>query len=302
MVNLPVYKSIFSTVSLSLLLTSSMTIAQETQSNLSLQWLGGPSVLIKFGPLQLLTDPMLGEGEKAYQMGDPNKMFDLAKGPTVVDHKRLTALPELNINDIDLSILSHTHEDHFDQTAQKRLDKLLDFIVPTGATKQLADQGFTNIRELEWGQHWQLTEDGYNIEITALPARHSTNKDISALLGQGNGYWFTFSHENWKKSLYWTGDSFATTDLLETLKAYPAPDIMLPHMGRVGTSGPLGQISMGAEEVLNLMAAIKPKLTIPIHHSTYQLYLEPIQVLLDQKTSSTEKIQLLSNGETYVVN
>ncbi|MCJ8298309.1 MAG: MBL fold metallo-hydrolase [Pseudomonadales bacterium] len=302
MSGLRLVKSIFCTVSLSLLVTSSVTVAQETQSKLSLQWLGGPTVLIKFGPLQLLTDPMLGEGEQAYQMGDPNEMFDLAKGPDVVDHKRLTALPYLNINDIDLSILSHTHEDHFDQSAQKLLDRRLPFIVPTGATGQLAAQGFTNIRELDWGQHWQLSENGYSIEITALPASHSTDKDINALLGRGNGYWFTFSHASWKKSLYWTGDSFATAELLDSLKAFAAPDIMLPHLGRVGTSGPLGQISMGAEEVLDLMAVIKPELTIPIHHSTYQLYLEPIQVLMAKQSTVAEKLKLLSSGETYVVN
>ncbi|NQZ32633.1 MAG: MBL fold metallo-hydrolase [Oceanospirillaceae bacterium] len=302
MVNLRLVKSIFSTVSLSLLVTSPVIVAQESQPKLSLQWLGGPTVLITFGPLQLLTDPMLGEGEQAYQMGDPNQMFDLAKGPKVVDHKRLTALPDLNINDIDLSILSHTHEDHFDQSAQKQLDKQLDFIVPAGATEQLAAQGFSNIHELDWGQHWQLSENGYNIEITALPASHSTDQNISALLGRGNGYWFTFSHGSWEKSLYWTGDSFATTQLLERLKAYPAPDIMLPHLGRVGTSGPLGQISMGAEEVLDLMAVIKPKITIPIHHSTYQLYLEPIQVLLDKQSTVAGKIQLLNSGEIFTVN
>ena len=234
-------------------------------------------------------------------MGYPNQMFDLTKGPQVVDHKRLTALPDVNINDIDLSILSHTHEDHFDQRAQQLLDKQLPFIVPTGATKQLAAQGFSNIHELDWGQHWHLAANGYSIEITALPASHSTNQDISALLGRGNGYWFTFSHANWQKTLYWTGDSFATTRLLESLNAYPTPDIMLPHMGRVGTSGPLGQISMGAEEVLDLMAVIKPNLTIPIHHSTYQLYLEPIQVLLDRQSSVAGKIQLLSSGEIYNV-
>lgn len=294
-------KNTFNAALLSLLVTSSVTAAQKNKPTLSLQWLGGPTVLMKFGPIQLLTDPMIGEGEKAYQMGDPNQMFDLAKGPNVIDHKRLTPLPDLNINDIDLSILSHTHEDHFDQTAQKQLDKQLSFIVPTGAAEQLAAQDFSNIRELDWGQHWQLSKNGYHIEITALPASHSTDKNINSLLGRGNGYWFVFSHGSWRKSLYWTGDSFSTTGLLKSLKNYPAPDIMLPHLGRVGASGPLGQISMGAQEVLDLMAIIKPKLTIPIHHSTYQLYLEPIQVLQDKQSTVAEKIQLLSSGETYIV-
>jgi len=301
MLTLRLVKNTFNAALLSLLAISSVTAAQKNQPTLSLQWLGGPTVLMKFGPIQLLTDPMLGEGEKAYQMGDPNQMFDLAKGPNVIDHKRLTALPDFNISDIDLSILSHTHEDHFDQTAQKQLDRQLRFIVPTGATEQLAAQGFRNIRELDWGQHWRLSKNGYDIEITALPASHSTDKNINSLLGHGNGYWFVFSHGSWRKSLYWTGDSFVTNELLESLKAYPTPDIMLPHLGRVGTTGPLGQISMGAEEVLDLIAVIKPKLTIPIHHSTYQLYLEPIQVLLDKQSTVTEKIQLLSSGETYIV-
>ena len=57
-------KYILSTVSLTLLLSSSVTVAAEDKSELSLQWLGGPTMLIKFGPLQLLTDPMLGEGER----------------------------------------------------------------------------------------------------------------------------------------------------------------------------------------------------------------------------------------------
>ena len=234
-------------------------------------------------------------------MGDPNEMFDLAKGPAVIDHKRLTTLPDFNREEIDLSILSHTHEDHFDQSAQKLLARQLPFIVPVGATAQLAGQGFSNSRELAWGQQWLLSENGYHIEITALPASHSTDQDINALLGKGNGYWFNFSHENWKKSLYWTGDSFASPELLQSLKAFPAPDIMLPHMGRVGTSGPLGQISMGAKEVLALMSLIKPELTIPIHHSTYELYLEPIQVLLDRHSGEAGKLRLLASGETYLV-
>lgn len=302
MFTLRLVKSTFNVVLLSLLVTSSVTAAQKNEPALSLQWLGGPTVLMKFGPIQLLTDPMLGEGEKAYQMGNPNEMFDLAKGPNIVDHKRLTPLPDLNINDIDLSILSHAHEDHFDQTAQKKLDKQLKFIVPTGSAEQLTTQNFSNVSELDWGQHWRISKNGYDIEITALPASHSKDKNINSLLGHGNGYWFVFSHGNWRKSLYWTGDTFATSELLESLKTYPAPDIMLSHMGRVGTTGPLGQLTMGAAEVLNLITLVKPKLTIPIHHSTYEIYLEPIQVLQDKQNTVAEKIQILSSGETYIVN
>lgn len=42
-------------------------------------WLGGPTVVMEFNGLKVLTDPMLGEGASAFTMGDPNEMFDLQK-------------------------------------------------------------------------------------------------------------------------------------------------------------------------------------------------------------------------------
>ena len=78
-----------------------------------------------------------------------------------------------------------------------------------------------------------------------------------------------------------------TQKVLSAVKKLGVIDILIPNMGRVGTTGPLGQISMGAKDVVHMANYLKVKSVMPIHHSTYSLYLEPIDQLVklakDQK-------------------
>ncbi len=265
-------------------------------SAVNIQWLGGPTMLIKFGSISLLTDPMLGEGEAAYRMGDPNEAFDLAKGPRVKDHKRLTALPALKLAQLDAVVISHSHEDHFDQAARTLLSGKRPVIVPPADNSLVKGLGFTAPQPLAWGQQWRYQEGEYQVVITALPAYHSASAQVAPLLGEGNGYWFEFIQGDARTSLYWMGDTFLTEPLKEWLAARPAPDILVPHVGRVGTTGPLGQISMGAAEVIEAIQFVQPAYTLPIHHSTYELYLEPISTLLTSAEVSGVSVDLPAVG------
>lgn len=261
-----------------------------------IQWLGGPTMLIEFGPIQVLTDPMLGEGEKAYRMADPNEPFDLKTGPRVKDHKRLTPLPELTISNIDVVAISHSHEDHFDQVARTKLPRSVHSIVPTTDEDLMNKLGFTQVQLLEWGKQWKYQEGDYQLTLTATPAFHTENAHMKELLGHGNGYLFEFKHGNWKKTLYWMGDTFLTQELKHWLADYSQPDILVPHLGRVGTTGPLGQISMGASDVVESIHYLKPAYTLPIHHSTYELYLEPISELVKQTEQKKLPIDVIAVG------
>ena len=87
-------------------------------SDISVRWLGGAMMELNIGGVKVLTDPCLGEGKKAFQMGDPNEMFDLSKGPNLKFHERLTVFPGTTASEYDVFLLSHAHEDHFDQKAQ----------------------------------------------------------------------------------------------------------------------------------------------------------------------------------------
>ncbi|MEH6401998.1 MAG: MBL fold metallo-hydrolase [Sneathiella sp.] len=283
---------------LALATTPSQATSIKDNPSLDITWLGGPTMVLEFNGVRLLTDPIFGEGDKAFLMGDPNEMFDLKKGPNVKHHKRLTKFPKEEASQIDHLILSHAHEDHFDQKAQKTLSKNIPTILAVADAEKVKAMGFLKTTAMAWGKSTTLKAGDGSITITAIPAMHSADEAISSILGKGNGYWFEFKQGNWRKTVYWTGDSFPTESVKASLKNFGKPDIFIPHLGKVGTSGPLGQISMSGADVALWVNQLEPTKILPIHHSSLALYLEPIGELVTALKGSSAGLDLISEGST----
>jgi L-ascorbate metabolism protein UlaG (beta-lactamase superfamily) len=276
-----------------------LTFSQALLANaadINIQWLGGPSMLIEFNGMQIITDPMLGEGDHAFEMADPNEMFDLKKGPAIRFHRRLTALPEIDLASLDLVLLSHAHEDHFDQKAQATLAKSLPFILPIEDVNKVQKAGFTQLNALQEGQTKMYSVGQGQIHITAIPADHTDNKKLEPLLGHGLGYLIKFIEGKQEFTLYWTGDTLATPSVINAVQALGEIDLLIPNMGRVGTTGPLGKISMGASDVVMLANTLNVKKVFPIHHTSYELYLEPISELSRLANNQTWGLDILPEG------
>lgn len=264
--------------------------------SLDITWLGGATMLMTCGELTLLTDPAFGDGDRAFRMGNPNAMFDLAKGPEVIFHKRNTRFQGIDLARVDHVLLSHLHEDHFDQEAERSIPKDMPVLVPAHDRANLAAKGFTDTRQTDWGQTRVLKKGGVSVSVQAVPAEHSENPEIAGILGPGNGYWLTFTREDWVKTVYWTGDTFPTPRVLDALAPLGRPDIFIPHLGGVGTTGPLGQISMGSRHAADFVDRLQPGKVLPVHHSTYALYLEPVSGLPAALESRTDGLDLVSEG------
>lgn len=264
-------------------------------------WLGASSLQIEFNGYTLLADPCFGEGDAAFVMGDPNEMFDMSKGPTVKTHARKTPLRRTKLQTPDMVILSHAHEDHFDQAAAKALDAAVPFILPPFDVAKIAGFGFTGLDPMDWHETRTIAAGTGTIEITALPAYHSENPQIAEILGKGNGYWLTFSEGQWSRSIYWTGDTFGTPPVVEATQAMGRPDLMIAHVGGVGTTGALGKISMDADDLLPFVAAIQPQQILPVHHTTYDLFLEPIAKLVAHNNDGGMPLDVLASGSTLLL-
>lgn len=265
-----------------------------------IRWLGGPTTAIEFNGLTILTDPMFGEGAEAFTMGDPNEKFDLKAGPNVRAQRRLTPFPGVRLADVDLVLVSHAHEDHFDQKADADLDRAVLMVVPSADVAKVGAKGFRRLEAMIWGQTRQYKAGSGLVKITAVPAHHSRDPQIDKFLGKGNGYWIEFSDGDWKRTLYWTGDTMPSEDVIAWVKSFGRPDILMPHLARVGTPGSLGQVSMGADDVVALADRIQPKKILPIHHSTYAFYLEPIGALAVKSAGKAYGLDLISEGTTLV--
>lgn len=272
--------------------------AQMKMPKLEISWLGAATMVITFDGFSILTDPIFGEGKEAYFMADPNVMFDLTTGPTARYHARTTPFPGIDLPSIDLMMLSHLHEDHFDQKAEATLGKNLATIIPPADAAKLASKGFSNQTSLDWGAVKSITTPNGKITLTAIPAHHSLNPHVNTMLGKGNGYWLRFESGTWQKDVYWTGDTFATDSVMDAVRNMGRPDILIPHLGAVGTTGPLGLISMGADQVLDLSAKLDDPNILPIHHSTLPLYLEPVSRLIEQADFARNRIDLIAEGST----
>lgn len=259
-------------------------------------WLGGATMVMEFNGFRIVTDPVLGEGKHAFTMGDPNEMFDLAKGPNIRNFERFTALPEVDTASLDLLLLSHAHEDHFDQAAQKKLPKNMTTILPPADGEKLKQIGFNRIAPLDWGNSKTFDAHPGTITITVVQAHHSPHSKMDKILGRGNGYWIEFAQGDWQRTIYWTGDTFATKGVVKNIQSIGKPDILIPHLGAVGTTGPLGQISMGAADVVAFAKKISPRKILPIHHSTFPLYLEPVSKLVRQGNENGLSLDLPSVG------
>jgi L-ascorbate metabolism protein UlaG (beta-lactamase superfamily) len=272
--------------------------ANENDDQISIRWLGGATMEIRVGGINILTDPCFGEGEEAFKMADPNENFDPAKGPNVRSHARLSAFPGLTVREFDTVLLSHAHEDHFDQTAQASLGSDVKITCPTHDYEALTEKGL-NAHALAHGKSLALERGDARIEITAIPAIHSTNAGIAEFLGDGNGYYLRAIASGRIQDIYWAGDTFLSEQVLDEVTQHPVPDLFIPHIGAVGNNGPLGQLSLNGEQAVQAMQTLSAKCTLPIHHSTFSLYQEPVEafVAAHQVADDAGDLKVLAEGE-----
>ncbi|HEX7226669.1 MAG TPA: MBL fold metallo-hydrolase, partial [Candidatus Binatia bacterium] len=67
---------------------------------------------------------------------------------------------------LDLVVLSHFHGDHFDQVAERELDKALPIVTTNEASKALGERGFANAHPLDTWSSIDIGKAEANLRIT----------------------------------------------------------------------------------------------------------------------------------------
>ncbi|MFF8404764.1 MBL fold metallo-hydrolase [Streptomyces sp. NPDC014846] len=239
-----------------------------------IHFIGNATVLLRYGPLTLLTDPnFLHRGQYAY-LGHglvSRRLTEPATGPR--------ELPGL-----DGIVLSHLHGDHWDRQARRHLDHDVPVLTTPHAARRLkVIQGFGRTAGLRTWQGLTLTRGGTQVRVTALPGRHAGNPVLRALLPPVMGSMLEFGPVAGppRLRLYLSGDTLVYDGLDEITERFPTADLAVLHLG--GTRLPGGfVVTMDGAQGAELARRLAPRSILPVHYHDYTVMRSPLSAFLSE--------------------
>jgi L-ascorbate metabolism protein UlaG (beta-lactamase superfamily) len=257
----------------------------------SIRFIGTATVLIRYQGLTILTDPnFLHRGERVH----------LGYGIT---SERLTN-PAIELNalpPIDLVILSHMHEDHFDRLVQDKLRRDVPIVTTKEASARLEQLGFTQRYPLSRWDSLTVRKGGARLRITSTPGRHGP-RGIAVLLPTVMGAILEFEHDRGAGAyrLYISGDTLVYDDIAEIPRRFPDIDLALLHLGGTRLLGVL-KVTMDGEDGVKMMQLVAPRRAIPIHYDDYDVFKSPLSDFerAVRAAGLEDKVIYLQRGDTY---
>jgi L-ascorbate metabolism protein UlaG (beta-lactamase superfamily) len=239
-------------------------------SGASLQFIGNATVLLRLAGLTILTDPNfvprgteipLGYGLTTTRLTDPAMAFE--------------DLPSL-----DAVLLSHLHADHFDQLVEERLDRAVPIITTPQAATALGEKGFERTLALDTWQRHELRGPAGDIRITSLPGRHAPGPleiVLPDVMGSLVEIWPPSAADTTgpaAQRIYITGDTIMYEGLNDIPKRAGEIDLALLHLGGTRVMGVT--VTMDAEQGVELIRLVDPRLAAAIHYDDYEAFKSPI--------------------------
>ncbi|MCG8687076.1 MAG: MBL fold metallo-hydrolase [Desulfobacterales bacterium] len=250
------------------------------ENAMKIQLIRNATMKIELAGKTILTDPMLSlkHGIESFAGNEKN--------PTV----ELPLPVEDILSNVDMVLVSHVHQDHFDAAARQLLPKDMPIFCTKEYEDSIKESGFLKVTSIEDQTEWQ------GIKIVRTPGQHAGNEKWQKILGSVSG--FLLKAEN-EPTLYWPGDTILYDEVEAVLKT-EHPDIILPHCcGAVlEDSGP---IVMNGKMAIDI-CGLAPKATVvAIHmealdHATVSR--QELKALADAANLTSEQFMIPQDGET----
>ena len=257
----------------------------------SVQFIGTATVLIRYLGLTILTDPnFLHKGQRVH----------LGYG---LHAERLTepALQLSQLPPIDLVVLSHFHEDHFDKFVQQHLDRNTLIVTTRHGADKLQGAGFRRALALATWEALELRRGEARLTVTAMPGRHGP-AGVAALLPpvMGSILDFAGASEDQRYRMYISGDTLVHDDIALIPHRFPAIDLAVLHLGGTRILKMI-KVTMDGQDGVDMIRIIAPAHAIPIHYNDYDVFKSPLPEFVQAvRTAGLEKqVTYLKHGETY---
>ena len=239
------------------------------EGSASVYFVGNATLLIRYGPLTLLTDPnFLHRGERAY----------LGKG--LVSRRRTE--PALRADELppelDTVVLSHLHGDHFDRRARRALDRSTPIVTTPHASRRLQGaHGFHRAVGLRSWQEQTLVKDGTAVRITSVPGRHAGSAAVRALLPPVMGSVLEFGPVDGpvRLRMYLSGDTLVFDGLREIRRRFAPLHVAAVHLGGTLLGGRL-LLTMDGAQGAEFVDLLRPGKVLPVHYEEYGVMRSPL--------------------------
>lgn len=249
---------------------------------MKIQLIRNATMKITMAGKTILTDPVLSprHGIESFAGIEKNPTIDLPFPVTDI------------LKDVDMILVSHLHQDHFDKAAQTLLPKDIPIFLRPEDEKKIKEHGFTNISCIE--DRAKINK----ITITRTPGLHAGNQKWQDILGSVCG--FVFRAEN-EPTVYWAGDTILTDEVKDTIAA-AQPDIVITHScGAVlDDSGP---IVMDAIQTIEVCKTAPDATVVAVHlealdHGT--ITRADVRTLANENHISDTRLMIPEDGDTLI--
>jgi L-ascorbate metabolism protein UlaG (beta-lactamase superfamily) len=256
----------------------------------SIFFIGNATVLMRYAGFTILTDPTFIHRHEQVPLGYGLHTTRLTN-PAI----EIAELPPL-----DLIVLSHFHGDHFDQVAERELDKALPIVTTPEAAQALGERGFGRAYALETWSSLTVRKGDVRLRITSMPGRHGPPLSDWVLPEvMGSLLEFQSTPESPLFRMYITGDTLVIDDLQEIPRRYPDIHLALLHLGGTRVLGVM--VTMDGTQGVEVMRMVNPHRAIPIHYNDYDVFTSPLADFQHAVKAAglEDRVHYLNHGETY---
>ncbi len=183
---------------------------------MKIHFLRSATFVFEGGDTRVMVDPMLGRAGVAEPVENTpnqqrNPLVDLPVGDA-----ELTAL----VDSLDALLVTHTHNDHWDERAAEIIPKDLQILCQPEDEAKISSSGFTKVELVDPELRWK------NLSITRTGGRHGTG-EIGRLMAPVSG--FVVRAEG-SPVLYVAGDTIWCPEVEEALEVH-RPDVVVVNAG-----------------------------------------------------------------------
>ena len=204
------------------------------------------TLLLDYAGMKILVDPMLS---------DAGAMSAIQNSPQPRQNP-LVPLPfpvEQVLDGVQLVLVTHTHRDHWDDTAIQLVPKDLPLLCQPEDLQKMEAVHFVNASAVHDTKHWS------DINVQRTPAQHGSG-EIARAMAPSSGYMLSSEGE---PTLYIAGDTIWYDQVAETIKEHN-PQIIVVNAGAAQFLHG-DPITMTAGDVVRVCRAAPQAQVIAVH-------------------------------------